>query len=77
LEAAKEYAAGLEELEEHEREQLQTAINDIAADNARTELAVSRFKRLMNKVGPAVGSGLQKIVVDVATDAAKKLIMGP
>jgi hypothetical protein len=30
----------------------------------------------MRKAGVAVGSGLYKVVVDVASDAAKKVLMG-
>jgi hypothetical protein len=74
--AAKEHAAEIEGLDEAEREQLREAIDDLAAGGARTDLAASRFKRLMKKAGEAVGSGLYKVVVDVASDAAKKLITG-
>jgi hypothetical protein len=41
-----------------------------------TELAASRFKRLTKKAGEAVGGTLYKIVVDVASEAAKKAIVG-
>jgi hypothetical protein len=76
LEAAKEHAAEIEELDESEKAQLQGAIDDLAAGGARTDLAASRLKRLMKKVGPKVGSGLYKIVLDVATEATKKAIIG-
>jgi hypothetical protein len=74
--AAKEHAAEVEGLDEAERKQLQEAIEDLAAGGARTDLAASRFKRLMKKAGVAVGSGLYKVVIDVASDAAKKALMG-
>jgi hypothetical protein len=74
--AAKEHAAEIEGLDETDRKQLQEAIDDLAADGARTDLAASRFKRLMKKAGVAVGGGFYKVVVDVASDAAKKLILG-
>lgn len=76
LEAAKEYAAELEGLDEAERKQLRGAISDLSIGGARTELAASRFKRLMAKAGQTVGGGLYKIVVDVLSDAAKKAIVG-
>lgn len=76
IEAAKEHAAEIEGLDESDRAQLQGAIDDLAAGGARTELAASRFQRLMKKVGPTVGGGLYKIVVDVASDAAKKVLTG-
>jgi hypothetical protein len=63
-------------LDEHERQQLPGIIDDLASGGPRTELAVGRVKRIIKKVGPAVGSGLQKIVMDVASEAAKKLLLG-
>jgi len=75
--AAKEHAAEIEGLDEDERKQLQQAIDDLAAGGARTEVAASRFTRFMKKVGPAVGSGLYKVVVDVVSEAAKKAIPSP
>jgi hypothetical protein len=76
VQAAKEHVAEIEELDEGEKNQLQGAIDDLAAGGARTELAASRFKRLMKKAGQTVGSGLYKIVVDVASEAAKKALTG-
>jgi len=74
--AAKEHAAEIEDLDETERRQLQETIDDLAAGGARTELAASRFKRLMKKAGVAAGRGFYQVVVDVASDAAKKALMG-
>ena len=76
VEAAKQQVADIEELDATEKEQLQGAIDDLATGGARTELAASRFKRLMKKAGETVGGGLYKIVVDVASEAAKKALMG-
>ena len=76
LAAAKEFAAELHGLDETEKSRLASAIDDLAADGPRTELAASRFRTLMSKAGQAVGSGLYKIVLDVATEAAKKAITG-
>jgi hypothetical protein len=76
IEAAKEHAGEINGLDDGEKAQLQGAIVDLAAGGARTELAASRFKRLMAKGGQAVGSGLYKIVLDVASEAAKKALTG-
>jgi len=48
----------------------------LAAGGARTDLAAGRFRDLMRNAGVAVSSGLDKLVVDVASDAAKKVLMG-
>ena len=76
LETAKEYAAELQGLDETEKCRLASAIDDLTIDGPRTELAAHRFKNLMGKAGQAVGTGLYKIVLDVATEAAIKAIMG-
>jgi|SRR5580704_11396957 hypothetical protein len=76
LAAAKEYAAELPNLDEDQKTQLASAIDDLAAGGPRTELAASRFKSLMTKAGQAAGSGLYKLVLDVATEVAKKAITG-
>jgi hypothetical protein len=74
--AAKEHAGELDDLSEDEKKQLQGAIDDLAAGGARTELAVTRFKKLMAKARQSVGSGLYKVAIDVASEAAKKALMG-
>jgi hypothetical protein len=76
LAAAKEFAAELDDLDEAEKTRLQDTIDDLTVDGPRTELAANRFKSLMKKAGQAVGSGLYKIVLDVASEAAKKAITG-
>lgn len=76
LEAAKEHAAELDGLDETEKSQLQGAIEDLATGGARTELAASRFKRLMRKAGQQAGSGLYKFVIDVVSETAKKALTG-
>lgn len=75
VEAAKEHVAEIDKLDEGEKAELQGAIDDLATGGVRTELAAGRFKRLMKKGGQTVGSGLCKIVVDVASEAAKKAIL--
>jgi hypothetical protein len=74
--AAKEHAAEIEGLDEHERQQLPGIIDDLASGGPRTELAVGHFNRIMKKVAPTVGSVLQRVVVDVASETAKKWLGG-
>jgi hypothetical protein len=56
---------------------LKAALRDIGSDTARTELAAARFKRLAKKAGHAASEGLYKIAIDLASEAAKKTILGP
>jgi len=71
LEAAKEYADELE-LPPEERNELKATFDDLTVDSPRTPLAAHRFKKFVQKIGPAAGDVLTKIIVSVATEAAKK-----
>jgi hypothetical protein len=74
LEAAKELAQEAENLDEQEREQLARSLDDIIRDTPRTQVAANRFKRLMAKAGRGTAQAMREIVVDIATEAAKKAI---
>jgi len=73
LEAAKAYADELN-LTFDEKSALQVTMNDLTADTPRTELAAHRFKKVLSKIGPVAGEALKSIIVNFATEAAKKLI---
>lgn len=75
LQAAREYAAEVDELSPDERVKLAESFQDIVSDNPRTNLAVTRIKKYMVKVGKPVGEALYKAALDVASDAVKKLLM--
>lgn len=72
LSAAKEYTDELDELSTEEKTTLKAVFNDLTVDTPRTELAASRFKKFIRKIGPAAGDALTKIMVNVATEAAKR-----
>jgi len=67
---------GIEGLPEDDRRQLDEALTDIQTDGPRTEIGASRLRKLMKQGALTAGSGLYKLALDVATDAAKKLIVG-
>ena len=71
LSAAKEFTDELE-LSADDKTKLKATFDDLAVDNPRTELAAHRFKTFIRKIGPAAGDVLTKIMVNVATEAAKK-----
>ncbi len=74
--AAKEAFEDLANLEESlnvkERAQLTAAFDDLIADTPRTQGAVAKVKLLLGKLGPEVGEGVRRILVDVATEGVKK-----
>jgi hypothetical protein len=77
LSAAKDLADELEGLSADDRAKLKTAIDDIATGGPRAEVGAARIKRLAGKAGNVVGRAFWKIVVDVASEAAKKVLLGP
>jgi hypothetical protein len=72
LDAADELADELEELTPEDRERLKTSIADLSRDTPRTEVASTRVKKILKKLGSASATALKSILVDVATEAAKK-----
>jgi hypothetical protein len=73
LAAAKEYADELDELTAEDKAVMKKSFDDLTTDTPRTPVAATRFKKIMVKIGPAAGDALSKIVVNFATEAAKKL----
>ena len=57
-------------------ETLKSSIDELTSDTARTPLAASRFRKFMAKVTPEAGKALLQIVVSVATEEAKKKLIG-
>jgi hypothetical protein len=77
LQAARELIESEQALAADEKLALQADINDVTRDAPRTTPAAVRIKALLVKIPGAVGSALRDIVIDVASEAAKKIILGP
>jgi len=75
LKAAKELSDMLEELSLEERDLLKKSIDDIVLDTPQTPVAVNRFKMLVAKVGRVAAEQLRELVVDIASETAKKIIL--
>lgn len=73
--AAKEYTDELD-LNPDEKAQLKRTLDDLTRDSDRTPLAVSRFKKFISKIGPQAGAVLQKIIENVLTETANRMITG-
>jgi hypothetical protein len=71
LTAARDFADELE-LSDDDKAKLKATFDDLTVDTPRTELAAHRFKRFIQKIGPSAGDVLTKIVVNIATEAARK-----
>ena len=77
LKAARELTDLLEDLSTEEREILKKSFDDIMLDTPQTTVAATQFKRLAAKVGKIAAEQLRELVVDIASETAKKIILGP
>jgi len=51
-------------------------LDDLIVETPRTQLAAVRFKNLAAKAGRETAGALRSIIVDIASEAAKKAIFG-
>jgi hypothetical protein len=75
LAAADELVSLLDELSPAEQSQVASSLQDIASNGPRTEVGVARLKKLLSKVGKGAAEAVYKVAVDVASEAAKKLLV--
>lgn len=62
----------LEALSSEERDTLKQSLDSLVRDSPATELAASRFKRIMAKVGTESYTAMKSILVNVLSEAVKK-----
>jgi len=74
LKAAQELSDELDDLSLEERQTLKNSLDDIIRDTPQTTVASTRFKRLVAKAGKTAVGGFRDILVDIASETAKKLI---
>ena len=74
LKAAQEVSDLPEDLSPEERELLKKSLDYIVRDTPQTPVAATRFKRLVAKVGKPTADAFRDILVDVLSEAAKKII---
>jgi hypothetical protein len=60
-----------------DRAKIRQSLADIAKDTPATSLAVIRLKKMVGSAKDAVGQALWKMAVEIATEAAKKSLLGP
>jgi hypothetical protein len=72
LAAAKELALELEDLTDEEREEVVKDLDEVVRDTPRTEVAAFKLRRLLAKAGQEVAGVMKQILVEIATEAAKK-----
>jgi hypothetical protein len=72
LAAAKEYADELEKLDQEDSALLKQSLD---ADTPQAKVAAVRIKKVLAKVGPVAGGMLRDLIVDFASETAKKIIL--
>ena len=76
LTIAREYIDELEELSTEDKTILKGTFDDLIIYTPRTEVAVTRFKRILKKAGSGAREVLTKIFVDLASETIAKLLKG-
>jgi hypothetical protein len=76
IQAARDLADEFDELSAEDREKLKSNLDDLYKDTPQTEVAASRFKRIMSKVGKDSYSAMKSIVTDIASETIKKSLFG-
>lgn len=66
----------MSDLDSKDKVAFKETIPNIMTDTPRTKLAITKFKIYAKKAGNIIGDGLRDILVDVASEAAKKIIWG-
>jgi len=72
LKAARDLAGEMEKLDTSEREALSKSLDDLVRETPQTQVAVTRFKKLMTKAGSVAAESFRKILVDVLAETIKK-----
>ncbi len=64
------------DLSADEAQQFGSDLTELTKDGPKTQVASLRVKKVLTKVGGPLASGVRDIVVDVLSEAAKKIIWG-
>jgi hypothetical protein len=76
LQAAKEIASMHEDLNDKDRELLKSSFDDLIQDDAKSEAAAFRIRPVLNKIKRGAKDPLYKLVVDIGSEAIKKILLG-
>lgn len=76
LAAAREFAAEIEGLSDEDRETLSRSLDDLVSESPATIVAVSRYRRIIDKAVPGAADGLRSILVEIVSEAVRKQMWG-
>ena len=76
MDAARELIEFEDNLSVSEKELLRNSLDEIIAENPKTKVAAIKFKHTLAKVGQETAKALRDIAVDIASETAKKVLLG-
>lgn len=76
LAAAKELTDQMQGLTEDEKAQVKTDLDALVADTPQTKVSATRVRRLLAKAGGELPGMVRDVMVAVASDTAKKVLLG-
>lgn len=74
IQAAIELAVEVGGLEGDDATQFDASIREIIRDTPQTQVAAHRVKKLLGKFAKSTGKAIRDVVVDIASETAKKII---
>lgn len=66
-----------EDLNQEDREALTRSLPDLLSDGPRTQVASVRWQRFLAGGGRMIAENIRSVLVEIASEAAKKAIWGP
>lgn len=76
LKAAQDLSDVLDGITDEDKVTLKKSLDDIVGDTPQATVAAIRFKKIVAKSGKVAAEGFKEILVNVASEAAKKVIWG-
>jgi hypothetical protein len=76
LKSAHELANEITGISEDDRNILNQSLDEIVRDTPQAQVAAVRFKKIATKLGKEAADAFKKILVDIASETAKKMIWG-
>jgi hypothetical protein len=76
LEAAEELANEIDNLSPDEKQLLSESLAELIKDGPKTQVAAVRFKKLTAHATREITNGLRQILIEIASETAKKAIWG-
>jgi hypothetical protein len=61
-------------LDDDDRKKLKESIDDLVKDSPATQLAGTRVKKILGKLGKESAGAIKSVIIDVLSETAKKIL---